>query len=158
MFGIFQKIHRKMKEKSFLRRKIAKIFACGAQKWFISKAFWFKTGPKSLKSPPKGAKIFGVDFFLFREKQIKKHWFNDFSDPRLKSYFLIFKNGQISDLIGHPRLKSFITVEKSTNVIFQNVLIFPTFWEIFSEKSLKTKENRFTSAKYRKISPAAGKN
>ena len=35
-FGIFQKIHRKMKEKSFLRRKILKKFVCGAQKDCIS--------------------------------------------------------------------------------------------------------------------------
>ena len=62
-FEIFQKIHRKMKEKSFLRCKIFKIFACGAQKLLISKIFWFKNSPNSLKSPPKGAKKFGVDFF-----------------------------------------------------------------------------------------------
>ena len=71
MFGIFQKISRKMKEKSFLRRKIFKIFACGEQKWFISKIFWFKTSPSSLKSPPQGANFFGRRNLLFREKQIK---------------------------------------------------------------------------------------
>ena len=72
-FGIFQKTRRKMKEKSFLRRKMFKIFACGAQKWFISKVFWFKTGPNSLKSPPKGAKFFGGRFFLDFRKSNKKH-------------------------------------------------------------------------------------
>ena len=70
-FELFQKNHQQMKEKSFLRRKMPKIFACGAQKWFISKAFWFKTDPKSLKSPPKGAKFFGVEIFLIRAKRKK---------------------------------------------------------------------------------------
>ena len=85
MLGIFQKIHRKIKEKSFLRRKIFKIFACGAQKWFISKGFWFKTDPNLPKSPPKGAKNFGVDVCLIREKQIKKHWSGHLQD---QSYFI----------------------------------------------------------------------
>ena len=62
-----------MKEKSFLRCKMIKKFACGGPKRCIFNEFWFKIGQILVKSPPKGAKNLGVEFFLILGKAIKKH-------------------------------------------------------------------------------------